>query len=224
MNRMTERRGKRMTRNGGKETPAAVTQHLSPSQTHRPLPRFTSVLPECFHRGVLSVQDRPALFWHLMTLFPRFYTMLDGLWFDTRQTSPTSIQPTYYFCFLPIHAKSTQLTTLPFLCWVLEINRCWSILQKEFPFICIIRLNLRVNQCLQMGHALKRPHLFIYIWHNLAPRSFQMQHVFMSYKRNRFLWANIVNTTSCFMKQFLPTKYSFMWSTCVSIFDQYSQT
>lgn len=132
-----------------------MTQHLSPSQTHSPLPRFTSVLRDCFHRGVLSVQDRPALFPHLMTLFPRFHTMLDVLRFDTRQTSPTSIQPTYYFCFSPIHAKSTQLTTLPFLCWLLEIHRCWPTLQKEFPFICIIRRNLRVNLCLQKGPCTK---------------------------------------------------------------------
>lgn len=34
MDRMTGRRGERMRRNRGKETPAAVTQHLSPSQTH----------------------------------------------------------------------------------------------------------------------------------------------------------------------------------------------
>lgn len=35
MERMTKRRGKRVTRNRGKETPAAVTQHLSRSQTRR---------------------------------------------------------------------------------------------------------------------------------------------------------------------------------------------
>lgn len=197
-----------MTRNRGKETPAAVTQHLSPSQTHRPLPRFTSVLPDCFHRGVLSVQDRPALFWHLMTLFPRFYTMLDGLWFDTRQISPTSIQPTYYFCFLPIHAKSTQLTTLPFLCWVLEINRCWTILQKEFPFICIIRLNLRVNQCLQMGHTLKRPHLFIY--DIILPRDLFKCSMFSCYTRETgffglILWTQLAALWNSFYQQSTPS-------------------
>lgn len=50
---------------------------------------------------------------------------------------------------------------------VSEIRR--SLLQEEFPFICIIR----VNPCLQVGQTHKRPHLlYIYV---VILRSFQMQ-------------------------------------------------
>lgn len=142
-----------MTRNRGKETPAAVTQHLSPSQTGRALPRFTSVRPDCFHRGVLSPQHWPALFWHAMTPFPRLHTMLDGLW----------------FCCSPIHAKSTQLTALPFsLPLVLETRRLAgrSCGRRSLPSASS-RLSLRVNLFTNGPRALATSS--VSTWHNLGP-------------------------------------------------------
>lgn len=163
---MSERRGKRMRKKQRKrDTSSCDSASLSLANTHRPLPRFTSVLPDCFHRGVLSAQHRPALWRHLLTLFPRFRTMLDGLRFDTRQTWPTSKRPTYYSGFSPIHAKSTQLTTL--LTAGFRDSQTLGDPAEGVPF------HLH-HQPESQGESVSRTYATssVCIWHNLAPRSF----------------------------------------------------
>lgn len=131
---------RRSTRNRGEETQerlwlstslSLTCAHAQPCQDS---PWFCLIVST----GESSICDWPVLYWHLMTLFPRFHTIRrkeTGHCFDTMQTSATSIQPSYYFCFLPIHAKSTQLTLPPFLCWLLGIHSYQSVhLRKRSLF------------------------------------------------------------------------------------------
>lgn len=130
----------RSTRNRGEETQerlwlstslSLTCAHAQPCQDS---PWFCLIVST----GESSLCDWPVLYWHLMTLFPRFHTIRrreTGHCFNTMQTSAMSIQPSYYFCFSPIHAKSTQLTLPPFLCWLLGIHSYQSVhLRKRSLF------------------------------------------------------------------------------------------